>query len=128
MKLILVLAAAIAVVYCEETYKTKFDNIDADTIIKNERLLQNHFNCLLEGKNCTPEDEELKKHLPEIIQTCCAKCSEKHKAEAKKMTTFLIENKPDWVKKLLSKYDPDGKYKENCAEQIKASGIDISQF
>lgn len=54
------LVSFFAIVNCADTYSSKFENIDIDGIIKNERLLQNHFNCLLEGKGCTPEAEELK--------------------------------------------------------------------
>lgn len=54
------LVALFAIANCDDTYSSKFENIDIDGLIKNERLLQNHYNCLLEGKGCTPEAEELK--------------------------------------------------------------------
>ncbi|KAK9888082.1 hypothetical protein WA026_000358 [Henosepilachna vigintioctopunctata] len=123
-----VTVATIVNVYCEDVYKSKFDNIDLDAIMKNERLLQNHFSCLIEGKGCTPEADELRKHIPEIMETCCAKCTEKHKESAKKMTLFLIENKPELVKKLMDKYDPDRKFLEKCSEHLKAGGIDTSKL
>ncbi|XP_045466459.1 ejaculatory bulb-specific protein 3-like isoform X2 [Harmonia axyridis] len=124
--LLVVVAAAINVAHSEEGYSSKLENIDVDAIIKNERLLQNHFKCLIDGQGCTPEAEELKKNIPEIMETCCAKCSDKHKEAAKKMTEYLLANKPELIKKVLDKYDPERKYTQKCNEQLKSGGVDLS--
>jgi hypothetical protein len=44
----------------EEKYTTRYDNIDVDSILKNDRLLQNYVKCLLDKGRCTPEGAELK--------------------------------------------------------------------
>ncbi|KAK9888081.1 hypothetical protein WA026_000357 [Henosepilachna vigintioctopunctata] len=123
-----VVAISVACVNCEDLYTSKFDNIDIDAIMKNDRLLQNHFACIIDGKGCTAEADELRKHIPEIMETCCSKCTDKQKEGAKKMTTYLIENKPDIVKKLVDKFDPDRKYIEKCKEQLKSGGVDTSKL
>lgn len=41
-------------------YTTKYDNIDIHEIIKNERLLKNYVDCLLEKGPCTPDGLELR--------------------------------------------------------------------
>lgn len=41
-------------------YTTKYDNVDLDAIIKNDRLLRAYVDCLLGIKNCTKDGEELK--------------------------------------------------------------------
>lgn len=62
--LIVFVAIAVSCALGGEVYDTsKFDNVDIDAIIKNERLLQNHFNCLLEGKGCTPEADEIRSKI-----------------------------------------------------------------
>lgn len=43
-----------------KTYTTKYDNIDLDEIIHNDRLLKNYVDCLLEKGRCTPDGLELK--------------------------------------------------------------------
>lgn len=43
-----------------EDYTTKYDNIDLDAIIQNDRLLKNYVDCLLEKGKCTNEGAELK--------------------------------------------------------------------
>lgn len=62
------LIALFAIVNCDDHYSSKFENIDIDGIIKNERILQNYLNCLLEEKGCTPEADELKSKYFENIQ------------------------------------------------------------
>lgn len=41
-------------------YTTKYDNVDLDEIVQNERLLKNYVDCLLERGRCTPDGLELK--------------------------------------------------------------------
>lgn len=53
-------AATPARVVRQDKYTTKYDNIDLDSILKNDRLLNNYINCLLGKGNCTPEGTELK--------------------------------------------------------------------
>lgn len=44
----------------DDHYTTKYDNVDLDSIIKNDRLLRAYVDCLLGSKNCTKDGEELK--------------------------------------------------------------------
>lgn len=41
-------------------YTTKYDNIDLDEILKNDRLLRAYVDCLKGTKKCTNDGEELK--------------------------------------------------------------------
>lgn len=45
----------------QDQYTTKYDNIDIDRILKNERLLKNYVNCVLSKGKCSPEGTELKR-------------------------------------------------------------------
>lgn len=42
-------------------YTTKYDNVDIDEILKNDRLLNNYFKCLMDTGKCTADGEELKR-------------------------------------------------------------------
>lgn len=57
---VIVLLCVVTFVACEETYTTKWDNIDIDSILKSDRLLKNYVNCLLDKGRCTPDGAELK--------------------------------------------------------------------
>ncbi|KAL4119311.1 hypothetical protein QTP88_012136 [Uroleucon formosanum] len=41
-------------------YTTKYDNVNIDEILNNDRLVNNYFKCLMETGKCTPEGEEIK--------------------------------------------------------------------
>lgn len=43
------------------TYTTKYDNVNIDEILNNDRLVNNYFKCLMETGKCTPEGEEIKR-------------------------------------------------------------------
>lgn len=51
--------------YCrpEEKYTTKYDNVNLDDIIRNDRLMKNYLDCVLEKRKCTKDGEELKSKL-----------------------------------------------------------------
>ncbi|XP_044744969.1 ejaculatory bulb-specific protein 3-like [Coccinella septempunctata] len=112
-------------VWAEEKYTTKFGNIDLDELLKNDRLLNAYYKCLLDGTGCTPEGEELGKILPDAIQTGCVKCTDEQKAGAKKVASYLIKEKAQWWEALLAKYDPDNTYRVKFKDQLKAEGFDL---
>ncbi|KAG5883700.1 hypothetical protein JTB14_007419 [Gonioctena quinquepunctata] len=110
----------------EDGYSHKFDNVDLDAIVKNERLLRNYVDCLLGKKKCTKDGEELKKVLPDALKSKCSKCSEKQKAGAKKMINHMIKNKRTWWDELAVVYDPDGTFLKMYEEDLKKEGIDLN--
>lgn len=58
--IILLVTIFCAAAYGAEKYDTKYDNVDLDEILKNDRLLNNYVNCLLSEGPCTPDGQELK--------------------------------------------------------------------
>lgn len=60
MKICIVLFGLLALALAEEKYTSKWDNIDLDQILKNDRLLNNYIDCVLEKGSCTPDGSELK--------------------------------------------------------------------
>ncbi|KAF7283888.1 ejaculatory bulb-specific protein 3-like [Rhynchophorus ferrugineus] len=108
-----------------DTYTTKYDNIDLDQILKSDRLLRNYLNCLLEKGKCTPDGSELKRVLPDALETECSKCNEKQKDGARKVIHFLIDNKRPWWNELAVKYDPDGTYLKKYEAEAKKENIKL---
>ncbi|KAM7349332.1 antennal protein 10 isoform 1-T1 [Cochliomyia hominivorax] len=95
----------------KQTYDNKFDNIDIDEILGQERLLNNYIKCLEGLGPCTPDGKMLKETLPDAITTNCAKCTERQKYGSDKVTHYLIDNRPeDWTR-LEKIYDPEGSYR-----------------
>lgn len=71
MKLIsmtLLLAVLCAAEYAAEKYPVKFDNVNIETVLSNDRVLSNYIKCLLDKGSCTREGRELKSELFYSIQ------------------------------------------------------------
>lgn len=47
----------------KDGYDTKYDNIDLDELLKNDRLRKNYVKCLLNEGPCTPDATELKSKI-----------------------------------------------------------------
>lgn len=60
---VLLLAALCAAVLAkaeDKQYTTKFDNVNVDDLLRNDRLLKRAFGCLMDEGGCTPDVQELK--------------------------------------------------------------------
>ena len=55
-----VVVITIAASNAAEKYTNRFDNVDVDQILNNDRILNNYIKCLLEKGPCTQEGRELK--------------------------------------------------------------------
>lgn len=50
-------------VHSEDKYTTKYDDVDINLVLNNERLLKGYVNCLLDRGTCTPDAAELKSEI-----------------------------------------------------------------
>ncbi|XP_055637922.1 ejaculatory bulb-specific protein 3-like [Toxorhynchites rutilus septentrionalis] len=125
MKFIVAILAVVAVVAAQDLYTNKYDNIDVDEILKSDRLFKNYYQCLTEEGRCTSEGNELKRILPEALETNCAKCSTKQRATAVKAFGYLSVNRAEEWKTLRTKFDPEGKYIEQYREEAEKNGIKL---
>ncbi|KZC06684.1 PREDICTED: ejaculatory bulb-specific protein 3-like [Dufourea novaeangliae] len=115
----------LATTFAEEKYTTKYDNIDIDTVINSERLLNGYVNCLLDHGACTPDAAELKKNLPDALEHDCSACSAKQKEVANKVSQYLIDHRREDWSLLEAKYDPTGAYRQQYLQtQNKERAID----
>ncbi|KAL1459677.1 hypothetical protein WDU94_011634 [Cyamophila willieti] len=92
--------------------------MDIDEILNNDRLYQSYFKCVMDQGGCTADGAEFRKIVPDAIATGCAECSEKQKANGKKIVKFLMEKKPEDWKAVEAKYDPDGTFRKKYEEEL----------
>nr|AVI04877.1 putative chemosensory protein 6 [Anthonomus grandis] len=111
-----------------QKYTTKYDNVDIDSIIRNERLLRNYMDCIMDRGRCTKEGAELKKNIPDALQNNCSKCSEFQKNGTRKIITYIAKNKKDWFLEVEAKYDPTHIFRKTYQDEIDRSGIKIIEF
>ncbi|XP_055596022.1 ejaculatory bulb-specific protein 3-like [Uranotaenia lowii] len=129
MKFFLAIFAVLALAAAQEEegskYTSKFDTINVDDILASDRLFRNYYLCMMDEGRCTPEGNELKRILPEALETNCAKCSENQRATAIRVFESLSQNRPVEWKALRERYDPEGKYIEQYREEIEKNGIKV---
>ncbi|KAK9504859.1 hypothetical protein O3M35_009037 [Rhynocoris fuscipes] len=105
------------------TYTTKYDNIDLEEILNNDRIYVKYFDCLKGTGKCTPDGKELKDVLPDALQTACEKCSEKQKKGTDRVLSFLLEKKPQDYLVLEKIYDPERVYRNKYKGEVEKKGL-----
>lgn len=70
MKYLPVVLLSLSVVAAGQKYTTKYDDLNLDDILKNERLLSNYFKCIMGKGKCTVEGQELKSEFWLFVLTC----------------------------------------------------------
>ncbi|TGZ54810.1 ejaculatory bulb-specific protein 3-like [Temnothorax longispinosus] len=110
--LVLLLVSLVALVVADEKYTRKYDDVNVDKILQNNRVLTNYIRCLMDEGPCTAEGRELRKTLPDALSNGCDKCNDKQKVMAEKVINHLkAKRSRDWDR-LVAKYDPRGEYKK----------------
>ncbi|XP_055644816.1 uncharacterized protein LOC129780515 isoform X2 [Toxorhynchites rutilus septentrionalis] len=107
-------------------YSSRYDNLDIDTILSSNRLVNNYVDCLLSRKPCPPEGKDLKRILPEALRTKCGRCSATQKENALKIITTLYNNYPAQYQALRERWDPSGEYHRRFEEYLR--GLQFNQI
>nr|CAD7613438.1 unnamed protein product [Timema genevievae] len=103
-----------------EKYTNKYDHLDIDAILSNERALNVYVKCILDQGQCPPEGKELKAHIPDAVKTSCKKCTDSQKKFLRKSSRFMIEKHPAEWKQILDHFDKDGTYVDSFTKFIMA--------
>lgn len=57
---IALLLGFICMALAQQKYTPKYDNVNIETVLANDRVLSNYIACLLDKKPCTREGRDLK--------------------------------------------------------------------
>lgn len=62
MKAVFLLCALVVAIHArpEEQYTSKYDSLDVKEMVKNKRLIDAYFKCVMDQGPCTPEGKELR--------------------------------------------------------------------
>uniref|UniRef100_A0A8D9BL38 Ejaculatory bulb-specific protein 3 n=1 Tax=Cacopsylla melanoneura TaxID=428564 RepID=A0A8D9BL38_9HEMI len=93
-------------------YPTRYDAIDVDLILGNDRIIRRFIDCILGRGPCTREGLELKRIIPDAIRTECTKCNPSQKKHVGKVLSYLFHNRKNYWDELLAKFDPDKSLRE----------------
>nr|BAN20359.1 protein serine/threonine kinase, putative [Riptortus pedestris] len=125
MKELCVLLALVGASLAASTYTSKYDSINLDEILNNERLYRKYVDCLKGLGRCTPDGRELKEHLPEALENGCSRCTAKQRAGSEKVLKFLIKNRKEDFGELEKIYYPNGIYRKKYREDASRAGLQL---
>nr|AWW17234.1 chemosensory protein 10 [Riptortus pedestris] len=94
----------------DDIYKKIFDDVDVDSILNNDRILDTYLKCFFNTGPCSNLAETMKGKIPEVFSTVCGRCTDKQKQILRHCLHVFIPKRPDDWKKILEIYDPEGKY------------------
>ncbi|XP_011706733.1 PREDICTED: ejaculatory bulb-specific protein 3 [Wasmannia auropunctata] len=109
---LLLLVSLVALAVANEKYTRKYDDVNVEKILQNNRVLTNYIRCLMDEGPCTAEGRELRKTLPDALSTGCNRCNDKQKIMAEKGINHLKTKRSREWDRLVAKYDPQGEYKK----------------
>ncbi|GBP07806.1 Putative odorant-binding protein A10 [Eumeta japonica] len=92
-------------------YDSKFESIDIDDIINNDRILKNYVECFLDRRPCVKEAAEIKVLLADALKNVCARCTPKQIKMIRKLDDVLMDRHKHVHEQILRKYDPQNKYR-----------------
>ncbi|CAH0590219.1 unnamed protein product [Chrysodeixis includens] len=122
MKTIVVLCVFLAVAYSRpDSYDSRYDDFDAQTLVSNVRLLKGYLNCFLNRGPCTSEGNDFKKTIPEALRTSCSKCTPKQRTLIREVVKAFQTKTPELWSDLAKQEDPTGQYKDSFQKFINGS-------
>ncbi|XP_047521400.1 allergen Tha p 1-like [Pieris napi] len=121
----LIVFCCVLVAVFAEKYTDKYDNINLQEILENDRLLEAYIDCVLDKGKCSAEGKELKDHILEALETGCSKCTEAQEKGTRTVIEHLINKKKAVWEELCAKYDPEGKYRKKYEERAKSAGLTV---
>ncbi|XP_024872714.1 ejaculatory bulb-specific protein 3-like [Temnothorax curvispinosus] len=101
---IVTIGIALTCVLAEELYSDQYDDIDADSILQNDKLRNQYYNCFMGTAPCVTADAKFFKEIfSEALQTKCKRCTEKQKEKMDLIVDWYTTNKPDQWETLVAK-------------------------
>ncbi|XP_022183152.1 putative odorant-binding protein A10 [Myzus persicae] len=89
-------------------YMKRFDKLNVEQVLNNDRVLASHLKCFLNEGPCVQQSRDLKRVIPVIANNGCNGCTERQMTTIKKSLNFLRTKKPvEWAR-LVNIYDPSG--------------------
>nr|UMT69255.1 chemosensory protein 3 [Ophraella communa] len=92
--------------------------VDVDAVIKNDRIMRNYIDCVLDKKTCTPEGTAFKESWKEGLERGCGDCDEETNRIVKKLVKHVYVNKRNWYDELVEALDKDKKYSKKYETYI----------
>ncbi|XP_018301431.1 ejaculatory bulb-specific protein 3-like [Mycetomoellerius zeteki] len=99
-----IISTALLCVLAEELYSDRYDYIDADSILQNDKLREQYYSCFMETAPCVTADAKFfKEVVSEALQTKCKKCTERQKEIMDSIVDWYTKNQPEQWEAFVAK-------------------------
>nr|ABE68832.1 putative chemosensory protein 1 [Sclerodermus guani] len=128
MKSIIVVFTVFAIVFAQEStpeyYTGKWNDLNTHDIVDNARLFKKYKQCIMAETNtgCPQEVIELKKVLPEALETVCSKCSPVQVEKIRDTLKYVCEKRKTDFDDILKHIDPEGTHRPKFEEKFGTLG------
>nr|UDM59707.1 putative chemosensory protein 14 [Corcyra cephalonica] len=106
--IIILLMLAFVAISNARMYSSRHDNMDIETLVRNPGYMKTSVGCYLDRNMCGKTTATLKKAIPEIVQTACAKCTPTQKHILRRYIEELKKKLPRDYQSFRHKFDPNG--------------------
>ncbi|KAG5343638.1 PEB3 protein, partial [Acromyrmex heyeri] len=99
-----IISIALLCVSAEEFFSDRYDQIDVESILQNDKLREQYYNCFMEIAPCVTADAKFFKEISsEALQTKCKRCTEKQKEILNLIVDWYTKNRPEQWKPFVAK-------------------------
>ncbi|XP_003705120.1 chemosensory protein 1 [Megachile rotundata] len=112
--ILLLTLSLLAWTLAEDLYPDKYDYVDIDKILANDKLREQYYKCFMEVQPCVTADAQFfKEHITEAFVTKCRLCTERQKELFDKMADWYNKNEPSKWQAFVEKSLNDAKKRAN---------------
>ncbi|XP_049831738.1 ejaculatory bulb-specific protein 3-like [Schistocerca gregaria] len=124
-RLTLVVVLACVGLVAAQTPVSQLGSIDIDAALHDSAKLEELIKCLLDDSedSCTADFKIVRHLAEETAKNNCAGCTEPQKEDILKFMVYVSNEKPEYVPKLSSKYDPTGEFRAKHGDEYRAKGV-----
>ncbi|KYN42160.1 Ejaculatory bulb-specific protein 3 [Trachymyrmex septentrionalis] len=106
--IVTIIVITLICVLAQELYSDRYDKVDAENILQNNRLRDQYYNCFMGNAPCTTADAKFfKEIIIEAFRSKCKKCTEKQKEMMNLVQDWYKKNKPEQWKAFVAKYQQE---------------------
>nr|QHN69076.1 chemosensory protein 4 [Sirex noctilio] len=101
-------------------YTGRWNDINTKDIIDNARLFKKYKECVISNSavGCPKEALELKRVLPEALETVCAKCSHVQVTKVQDTLSHICKTRKPDFDEILAKIDPEKTFRPRFEEKF----------
>ncbi|XP_018301390.1 ejaculatory bulb-specific protein 3-like [Mycetomoellerius zeteki] len=103
--IVTIIVITLICVLAQELYSDRYDKVNAEDILQNNRLRDQYYNCFMEKASCVTADAKFFKEIVmEAFRSKCNRCTERQKEIMNLIKDWYTKNRPEQWEAFVAKY------------------------